>query len=146
MNRREFERALCAISGIGAGLFLLGRPARAADEQPRVRVSQLLGRPVPLGLLGKPLGSRAVVEGTRAEGVLLENALWVTAVDGQPLPQPANLELRGKVRLAAGTRYKLEGYESGAFAGEPEWLNSRMQQSFQYRPSYVVTRVVQPAK
>lgn len=119
--------------------------SHTAEAQPQVHVSQFLGEP-PIGLLGKRLGSKVVVEGKRAEEVLNENPLAVTIVDGQPLKEIAKLELPHFEQLKPKTPYVLEGYESGSFAGEPTWHNSRVQQSFQYRPTFVVTRVIEPKK
>ena len=76
---------------------------------------------------------------------MLANPLAVEKVDGHPLPHTVYLELSGIDQLQEGLPYKLEGYESGAFAGDPEWLNPNVQQPFQYRPSFVVKRVIEPA-
>ena len=97
-----------------------------------------------IGLLGKPLGSKVTVEGTRPKNALLENPLAVTKVDGQPLQEIVRLEVKHSAELKVGTRYTLEGYESGGFAGDPEWVNARLQQPFQYRPTFVVIRVIEP--
>jgi hypothetical protein len=80
----------------------------------------------------------------RAEQVLLENPLAITIVDGQPLKETVRLELPQYEQLKSKTRYVLEGYESGAFAGEPGWHNDKVQQSFQYRARFVVTATIEP--
>ncbi len=128
---------------VAASAFSERQVSLATEAKPKVHVSQFIEEP-PIGLLGKPLGGKVVVEGTRAEGVLNENPLAITRVDGQPLAEIAKLELPGFEQLKPKTQYVLEGYESGSFAGEPSWHNDRVQQSFQYRPTFVVTRVVQP--
>jgi hypothetical protein len=139
-------RSIACIAVCLAALAIGARHAsHAAEAHPQVHVSQFLGE-LPIGLLGKPLGSKVVVEGKRAEEVLNENPLAITSVDGQPLKEIAKLELPHFEQLKPKTRYVLEGYESGSFAGEPTWHNSRVQQSFQYRPTFVVTRVIEPKK
>lgn len=110
---------------------------------PVTNVSQLAYRQAPIGLLGKRLGQKIVVQGTLAQA-LLSNPMDIDHVDGRALPNGVVLEVRN-LDLKKNVRYKLEGYESGSFAGAPQWAMPGVQQPFQYRPSFIVTRVVQPA-
>jgi hypothetical protein len=88
-----------------------------------------------------------VIEGTLAERVMLANPLAITHVDGRALPEVVGMELTGGVapKIEKTVNYKLEGYESGAFDGPPSWLAPQAQQPFQYHPTFVVTRVLEPA-
>ncbi len=99
-----------------------------------------------IGRLGKPLGSRTVIVGTQAaKAVMLSNPFDVVEVDGHAVTNIVTIEIRGKVSIQPGTHYKLEGYESGGFESDPEWLNPGIQQPFQFRDFFVVTKVVEPA-
>jgi hypothetical protein len=97
------------------------------------------------GSLGKPLGSRMVIEGVMAERVMLGNPLLVSAVDGKPIKEAVAIEINGKVQVQKGTQYRLEGYESGAFSGPPDWTvgDSVPQQPFQFHSFFVVTKVIE---
>ena len=97
------------------------------------------------GSLGKPVGSRMVIEGVMAERVKLGNPLLVSAVDGKPIKEAAAIEIRGKVQVQKGTQYRLEGYESGAFSGPPDWSAgvSAPQQPFHFHSFFVVTKVIE---
>jgi hypothetical protein len=146
MNRRTILDWTAGGSiGLCALAIVLACSLQAADQRSSVQVAQLIDRP-PIGSIGKPLGTRVVVEGHRAEGVLLANPLAVEKVDGEPLKEKAKLELKHIEQLKPHDRYVLEGYESGSFVGEPDWLNKQVQQTFQYRPSFVVRGVVETNK
>ena len=95
------------------------------------------------GFLGKPRGSRIIIDGIMVNA-MLRNPLAVSAIDGRGLlANRLNLiEIRG-VALQKGTRYRFEGYESGEFGGIPSWLQPEAQQPFQFRPFFVVTRVIE---
>ncbi len=98
------------------------------------------------GSLGKPLGTRLVIEGVLGGLGMLGNPLLVGAVDGEPLKHPVAISIRGKVQIQKGMKYSLEGYESGTFDGPPDWTDgaSTAQQPFQFRSFFVVTRVIEP--
>lgn len=98
------------------------------------------------GVLGKPLGSRLVIEGVLAERVMLGNPLLVSRVDSKPLKEAVAIEIQGKVQIQKGTQYRFEGYESGAFIGPPDWTvgEGRPQQTFQFHSFFVITRVLEP--
>ena len=106
-----------------------------------IPVSDLLQVENIIGVLGKPLGTRTVITGVE-HPTLLPNPLAVAQVDGHALPNGAIIEVRGNVKLREGVRYRLEGYEAGEFTGSPMWLHPNIQQPFQYRPYFVVTRVL----
>lgn len=100
---------------------------------------------IPYGVLGKRLGTRVVIDGEYDHEDKLPNLLWIDAVDrvyrGAVLP----IEIRGTpIKLRKGAHYKLEGYESGEFTGDPAWLFSSGKQSFQYRSFFVVSRAIEP--
>ena len=116
------------------------RPVKAHTPPP-IRVSEFSMRPT-VGLLGKPLGTRLVIEGRQAEQVMMANPLAITKVNDRPLSEPVTLELSEIEQIASGVTYKLEGYESGSFSGPPDWAAPGAQQPFQYHPTFVVVRVV----
>ena len=126
---------LCLIVTFWVPSFAMAE-TKVGDLNPPVRVT---------GRLGKPLGTRVVVEGVLAERTMLVNPLEVTAIDGQTLKQPVSIQIRGKVQIQRGTRYRLEGYESGEFAGPPSWLAPEAQQPFQFYSVFVVTKVIEPS-
>ena len=98
------------------------------------------------GRLGKPLGSRLVIEGGLAERVMMGNPLLVSVVDGEALKQPVAIEIQAKVQFEKGKQYRFEGYESGAFGSSPDWtVGGRVpQQLFQFDSFFVVTKVLEP--
>ena len=95
------------------------------------------------GCLGKPLGSRIIIDGIMAKGLMMCNPLALSAIDGRQLKEPYLFEIRGLV-LQEGTRYRLEGYESGEFAGSPSWFQPQAQQFFHFSSFFVVTKVIEP--
>ena len=118
------------------GLSSIGRAeTRVEDLNPPSKV---------IGLLGKPLGTRLVVYGVQAKCVMLANPLTVSEVDGKMLKDPVCMEIRGKFQVTKDTPYRLEGYEAGEFSGPPNWLAPEIQQPFQYRSYFVVTKVIEP--
>lgn len=101
------------------------------------------------GRLGKPLGTLITIEGVQAEFAMDANPLAVSAMDGQPLKDKINIEIRGRgkakdVELKKGVTYRFEGYESGEFAGPPGWLNPGAQGPFQFHSFFVVTKIIEP--
>ena len=106
-----------------------------SDLNPPVRV---------IGCLSKPLGTRTIIGGLLAERVLLANPLAVSEIDGQPLKDIVSIEIRGDLRIQKGVHYHLEGYEAGEFSGAPTWLSPAVQQPFQYRSFFIVTKVIEP--
>jgi len=158
MNFRLRLRLIIALTLGGAAGWLAGvalprtqaqssavsavRPAQTRKGD--IPVSDLLQVERVIGVLGKPLGTRTVITGVQTP-TLLPNPLAVAQVDGQTLPNGAIIEVRGNVKLREGVRYRLEGYEAGEFTGSPVWLHPNIQQPFQYRPYFVVTRVLEAA-
>jgi hypothetical protein len=67
--------------------------------------------------------------------------LDVSAIDGRMVKGPFWIEIRGAA-IQKGTRYRLEGYESGEFAGSPSWLGG--QRVFGFSSFFVVTKVIEP--
>jgi hypothetical protein len=110
----------------------------------RIHVSDLRSMTV-IGSLGKPLGSRLVIAGALPTKLLmLANPLDVLEIDGRVITNTVIIEIRGRVNIGRGTHYKLEGYESAGFEGPPMWLNPEVQQPFQLRSFFFVTKVIEP--
>ncbi|MCX6878343.1 MAG: hypothetical protein NTW21_31695 [Verrucomicrobia bacterium] len=120
--------ALCSLAGAESNVRDLNPPAKVT------------------GYLGKPLGTRMTIAGVFAEDVMLTNPMAVSEIDGQPLKDNARIEIRGKLQIRKGVRYRLEGYEAGEFSGPPSWLSPAAQQPFQYRSFFVVTKVIDPVE
>lgn len=95
------------------------------------------------GRLGKPLGTRITITGVLAGQVMLSNPLALSEIDGKTLKQPISIEIRGKPQIQKDTLYRLEGYEAGEFSGAPSWLGPDVQQPFQFRSFFVVTKVIE---
>jgi hypothetical protein len=127
---------VCIFALLGHCVVLPAAEIGVSDLNPPARVT---------GSLGKPLGSRLVVEGVLAERVMLANPLLVSSVNAKPLKQPVAIEIQGKVQIQKGKQYRLEGYESGAFSGPPAWTvgDSVPQQPFQFHSTFVVTKVLE---
>jgi hypothetical protein len=96
-----------------------------------------------IGTLGKPLGTRIVISGFETVG--MEPSLQVAEIDGRATTNAVTIVVQGSLKLQKGIRYKLEGYESGAFGGIPEWVSPNPQQCFAFHSFFVVTRVLQTA-
>ena len=96
-----------------------------------------------IGILGKPLGARVMIEGIRAEHIIKANPLEVSQIDGNKLDKPVCIQIQGEIEIRKGIRYRLEGYEAGAFEGPPDWLGPS-QQDFQFREYFIVTEVIEP--
>jgi len=107
-----------------------------------IKVTDFLNPAKVIGRLGKPLGTRMVIEGVQEEA-MVRNPLKVSRVDGATLKNPVVIQIRGNVEVQKGTRYRFEGYESGEFAGPPDWLQ-QAQQPFQFYSFFVVTKVIEP--
>jgi hypothetical protein len=152
MNAR-FMPVAVVLFVVLAGLLLMAETPRldAAPMKPQrpavqtfIKASHLQrGEIVVDGLLGKPLGTRVVVSGQRYELGKVVYPISVDHVDGRRLASAVRLEMPNGPTLRTGVRYTLEGYESGAFIGEPMWSKPGVQSPFQYRPHFVVTRVVE---
>ena len=123
---------------LAALVSLAGPTAKGEAKEPMINVSQFRDK-IPIGLLGKPLGTRTTIEGSPAKF----NAYAITRVDDRALPETVFMELHRAKGIKQGVRYKFEGYESGAFENEPEWYNDKLQRPFGYYPFFVVTSVVE---
>jgi len=130
---------LVALTGCGRQAMEAPKPSTSSN------VTTFYSNP-PTGILGKHLGERMVITGQLVK-VPMENnnQLAVATIDGTPLQAPLHIEIVGGVVLQNGISYELEGYESGGFGGAPLWISPPLpQKRFQYWPSFVVTKVVQP--
>jgi hypothetical protein len=142
----------------GHGGDMKAQPDGAATGSQPIRAETMTGRttaeigvidltqPVRvLGYLGKPLGTRMVIDGVFAEhDIMLANPLAVTRIDGQPFKDGVSIEIRAKLQIHKGVHYRLEGYEAGAFTGYPSWQAPEAQQPFQYRSCFVVSEIIEP--
>lgn len=121
-----------------------------------IKASDLGGANV-VGVLGKRLGVRIMIEGEQDQAGLLANPLKVTTVDGVRLQHSVAIEVRGGItirkevnykledyKICKGVHYKLEGYEAGEFSSLPGWLSPWIQQPFQYYPFFIVTKTIEP--
>jgi hypothetical protein len=118
--------------------------ARGQANHGPVYVSKMQLFPPPIGLLGKRLGAKIVIEGKMATRVLLSNPIAVERVDGNPLSHPLALTVL-RFTLQPTVTYRFEGYETGSFEGPPQWLRPHAQQPFQYYSEFIVTRILEPA-
>jgi hypothetical protein len=119
----------------------------SAFARPNISVSDLYPSNVK-GRLGKPLGSRTIIAG-RFTAAMLSNPLNVTEIDGTAVTNNIIISIRSytksnEIELKKGVFYRFEGYESGEFAGPPDWLGSGAQQPFQFHSVFVVTSVLKP--
>jgi len=114
----------------------------AASRQ--IHVTELRETTV-IGLLGKPLGSRTVIAGSWADFAMTANPLTIVEVDGSTLSNAVAIEIRG-VPLRRGTRYKIEGYESGEYYCDPRWVRPDAQAYFQWHSFFVATKLIEPEK
>ena len=143
-SRSLFLAAIMVVS-IGVFMFNTGIVASGEPQIVLITVSQLQQQP-PIGLIGKPLGSRVIVEGVVGRA-MMANPFSIARVDNKALPQPVLLDIRGIKPLKPGIRYKFEGYETGEFSGVPGWAASIQDQCiFGYRGLFVVTRTIEPVK
>ena len=94
-----------------------------------------------IGRLGKPLGEREVIVGSFVEPLMLDNPLAISEVNGATL-KPVTLEIRGAVKIEKGVTYRLEGYESGMFSGDPSWTGPGIQQPFMFHNFFEVTKII----
>jgi hypothetical protein len=125
----------------GIATFIASFSLSASDQ---IHVTDLQAKPV-VGRLGKSLGSHVVIAGTQAtKAAMLPNAFDVVQIDSHAATNVVTIEIRGNVTVQPGTHYKLEGYESGGFESSPMWLNPEVQQPFQFRSFFVVTKVIEP--
>jgi hypothetical protein len=128
---------LSAILALGFGSL---HAADAPVARPEISVAALNPPAKIQGDLGKPIGSRLVIEGVF--NIQMMSNARVTTVDGVPLEKPIAISIRGKMPIEEGKPFHLEGYESGAFGGEPGWVAPRAQQNFQFYKFFVVTKAL----
>ena len=120
------------------GLWLCG-PAIAETHVDDLTAAKVIGH------LGKSLGSRVTIEGTLHEGGMIVNPLRLSSIDGRPTnDEVVVIEIRGKPQIQKGVHYHLEGYEAGAFSGQPSWSAPGAQQPFLFRSYFIVTKVIEP--
>ena len=123
--------------------------ARPVDPEVPLAVPDFAAKPDnvrPIGVLGLPLGTFAIIEARSSAGiVLLASPYDVLAVNGQPVDQPRILTIRDVPAARGIGRLKLHGYEVGAWKSDPDLPKSenpsggRSQQPFQFYHSFMVT-------
>lgn len=118
-----------------SGCSLVHTPINVRDLNPPEKV---------IGRLGKPLGTRVVIEGVWADHAMLADPLLVSRIDGQAVKERLVLPLCNMPAFKRSTQYRLEGYESGAFVSEPPWYAPQMQISFQFLSCFKVYKVLEP--
>jgi hypothetical protein len=118
--------ALATLHAADAPVLLPELPVAALNPPAKIK-----------GLLGKPLGTRLIIDGTY--NIQMMTNARVTSVDGVPLDKPIAINLRTKLPVEEGKAFHLEGYESGAFEGEPGWVAPGAQQNFQFYKFFIVT-------
>jgi hypothetical protein len=119
-------------------------PSNPSPEAAFVPVEQLRYQNV-TGLLGKPLGSKTIVDAVFENPTMIDPGLHISKVDGRSLASIVYIEPLGK-DLKQGIHYKLEGYETGAFEGNPDWCSRGEQESFHYEAKFVLTRIIEPVE
>ena len=98
------------------------------SPKPNFRSSGYIQRPI--GVLGMPLGSFAVIEGTVRETNMLVGSddFVVASVNGIKPPHPVTIQLAASsariCELKPGSRYVLHGWEAGKWEGQPDGLPS----------------------
>ena len=130
-------KALCVsrIASCISACVLGGPTVSVNDLQP----SNVKGR------LGKPLGTRATIEGYYTPA-MLSNPLKVTRIDGVAATNNIVISIRSRIPLKEGVPYRFEGYESGKFESAPGRLSPGVQQPFQFYSFFVVTHTQPPAQ
>lgn len=123
-----------------------GVPPQESISNTRVHAANLgRGNPV-IGSLGKPLGDRIEITGTRGTLQLLENQITIESVDNKTCNSPIVIPVLAPPEIAAGVQYRLIGYESGMFRGLPDWMGNTdsLRKPFGFQTFFVVTEVVEP--
>ena len=110
-------------------------------EKSEINVRNLNPPAKVIGTLGKPLGTRMVIEGVQPE-VMPTNPLNVSIIDGLKLKNSVTIAIQEKFQIKEGVLYRLEGYESGKFDSPPTWVASEAQQPFQFYSFFIVTKVL----
>ena len=110
------------------------------------------GRVRPIGVLGLPLGTFAIIQAhTPERPVLLESPFKVDRVNGKPLDSPPILITRGVPETKGNERITLHGFEAGSWESDPHLPKSEnpsgneAQQPFQFYHEFVVTSVAKSA-
>ena len=116
--------------------LLVSVPLCVAGE-PNSRTSSVravdLGRNVQvIGLLDRPLGTIVTIEGMGSSRPLFGPGINVQSVNGTMLTKPQFVLFDSKEPLVTGKSYKLRGYETGGFEGDPS-PTTKAQQGFQFR-------------
>lgn len=105
---------------------------------------------LPMGHLGRPIGSFLRIEGVRAEtGKVGDHNLLVDHVDGAALAQPIELWVEN-LAFERGERCAISGYETGRWIGLPHEVASAehlplTQAGWQFQRYFLVTSVQAPA-
>jgi hypothetical protein len=121
------------------------------NEQVTNYSEALAPRKIPLGKLGRPVGTALTIEGVRQKhGKFAGGFLVVDTVNDQKLAKPVSILIQNsKNLLPADTRCVFEGYETGSMAGEPPALRkgrleSTHQVNWQFWRTFVITSVIEP--
>jgi hypothetical protein len=118
-------------------------------EPPPSKPDEVCGVGEPVGLLGYRIGTYLTIEGVRAEqGKVGVHTLLVDRVGDHRLDTPVRVWV-SNVKLPAGERCVLKGYETGGWGGvPPEVLRATGQRGpqavWQFHFDFIATSVVQP--
>ena len=95
------------------------------------------------GRLGKALGTRTTIKG-RFEPRLMGAPFQMTHVDGVAVDHTYPIFVRCHHPIERNGTYRFEGYESGEYGSDPEWLNTHPQVPFGFYSFFVATSVLEP--
>ncbi len=142
-------RLVIVAAGLSCLVFVTGcvNSGREATET----APQQRGDRVPMGRLGRPIGSYLTIEGVRMgaeQGKVGTKTLLVDTVNGSELEQPIGIWIENVEALPASTRCVFKGYESARWIGIPqeviEATGCEPQAGWQLWRYFVVTSTVRP--
>jgi len=128
------------------------KPLQPPSSPPQVPINYRPPPPPPLGILGLPLGTFAVIEATPCKGpiVLNDPFVLVHTVNGKKIEPPLILSVR-RDALKGDERVILHGYEVADWTGRPPLPESEPHDSpshphmpFQLFEQFIVTKQVTP--
>jgi hypothetical protein len=147
--------ALLLAAGISGSLW----HAQSADQIQRINVSEL--KNLPIGCLGKQLGAKSTIkcklvtnngyhpseEPKSRELHPSKDCKWcpalvkISKVDNVALSKEIEITLVNAPKLEPEKEYIFKGFESGDFAGKPEWVEQGqiVEPLLHYRPLFVIT-------
>lgn len=104
------------------------------------RTTVLHNGKVPIGSLGKPLGTYVTIEGKRYPH-RVEGSQWVlvvSKVDGKKLAKPVNLWIDNIGRMSAKGQIVLKGYENARMVGVPPAYATASREDHEKPPAWTL--------